>query len=90
MIRWCAWVTLLAGCGPRIPVYTPADDGFSYELPESPGECEDDSDCMENGCGNHCTSVDTDSFIGTCEYAGHLDWSFCGCLHTTCRWIIDL
>ena len=77
---------LLAGCGPRVAVYTPNDDGFSYELPEEDGECDLDLDCTLNGCGNHCTSVDAESFAGACLYAGHNDYAECGCVRGRCRW----
>jgi hypothetical protein len=80
-------VLLLAGCGNRIEVYQPGEPGFTaYEQPETAGECTTDLQCTTNGCGNHCTSIDTEPFIGTCEYAAHNDFAACGCVEQRCRW----
>jgi hypothetical protein len=87
MWRWMLLVS--SACGARVPVFSEGDDGYSsYELPESEGECLADTDCEENGCGNHCTATSAGSFVGSCEYAAHLDYSVCGCVSERCRWIM--
>jgi hypothetical protein len=81
---------LLVGCGDRFEVYQPGEPGFSaYEQPETDGECQTDLQCTTNGCGNHCTSTATESFVGTCEYAAHNDFAACGCVDQRCRWFSD-
>jgi hypothetical protein len=85
MSRWLCLLGL--GCGARVPVFSEGSDGFmAYELPEDEGECASDAECMENGCGNHCTAASAEPFVGTCEYAPHLDYASCGCVSERCRW----
>lgn len=50
------------------------------------GSCRHDGDCVENGCGNHCTSYTNYSLPGICPYYGNLEPGFCGCVRGECWW----
>lgn len=92
VLRGAVWLGI-AACevhGGRVPVFDPSDDGWHYELPQSEGECADDGDCVQGGCGNHCVSADAEPFAATCEYAEHNDYASCGCVHETCRWYLSV
>lgn len=88
MLEWLGVVGLVGGCGiARVPVYGEGSEGHQrYERPERDGECSDDLDCVEGGCGNHCVSIEAEPFEGTCLYASHLDYARCGCVASRCRW----
>lgn len=50
------------------------------------GSCRSDGDCVENGCGNHCTSYTNYSLPGICPYYSILEPGFCGCVQGQCWW----
>jgi hypothetical protein len=49
-------------------------------------KCSHDGECMQNGCGNICSSYREGSLIGTCELAPRLKDAYCGCVRDRCAW----
>lgn len=70
----------------RAPTLGPGAPAWDLELPQAPGECAHDGDCVLNGCGNHCNAYSAPSFVATCPCYGALKSSFCGCVGGECRW----
>ena len=87
MRRFGLFLVALAGCD-RVPYFLPADAGYAYELPQADDECAVDLQCMTNGCGNHCTSTDAESFGAICIAAEHLETATCGCVDRACQWYV--
>jgi hypothetical protein len=63
------------------------------QIPElghlSGGACEQDGDCTEAGCGNHCVPWTNSGFAGTCPFYTALEPALCGCVDRQCTWFVQ-
>lgn len=50
------------------------------------GSCTHDGECLNNGCGNHCTSYQIPRFGSICPAYTVLTSAFCGCVKRRCTW----
>lgn len=80
-------------CGPIGYRYQcAARDSFRHRAPvgeldlDPHNVCAGDGDCIQNGCGNQCTSYRQGNQIGTCPYIQALESAWCGCVQGRCRW----
>jgi hypothetical protein len=82
----CCSAPLYSPVASRVPTLPKNDPLFSLELPQAPGECAHDGECMLNGCGNSCNAYTAPKVPGICPCYPVLTSSFCGCVNGECVW----
>jgi len=82
----CCTVPAYNPTAQRVPTLPAASPIFDLELPQTPGECSHDGECVLNGCGNHCVAYTAPTTVAICPCYPALKDSFCGCVAGKCVW----